>query len=316
MNISNLETKLDAAVKLIEEKYKLLEQGSNFALELSITSLEAHIEDLSFQLKTAKEQRGKEVVELRLIGSDVDNGTVPLELLASLSRHFSGLVTAASAKLKLGQDAPGIIPSEITHPLNLRFADIGQGSSRLFITGDTSPDLFGESLLENSLKGLFELLNANLNEGLSDQVHFIGLRSTHSLTEFLKVLRKRNIGLELTWSAPNETTHFWKGSRDKIHVLERLLDGFSASGPEDVIVCGVVELISRSGRLDLRQDDGELIKVTYSKKLFSDVRKIRLGDNVRLDCKETTVSNSSTEEERKKYNLSKVLWKSETNKTK
>lgn len=308
MNILNLETKLAAAEKLISDKSKLLISESNFALELSINSLKSHIEDLSFQLKTAKEQREKEVIELRLIGSDVDNGTVPLELLANLSKYFSGLVTAASAKLKLGQDISGVIPSEISHPLNLRFADIGQGSSRLFVTGDTSPDLFGESLLENSLNGLFELLNADFNEGLSDQVHYIGLRSTHNLAEFMKVLRKKSIELELSWVAPNETKHFWKGRRDKIQILEKLLDGFSTSDPINTTVCGVVELISRSGKLDIRQENDELIKVTYSNKLFSDVRKLRLGDSVRLDCKEVTVFNSSTEEEKKKYSLSNILW--------
>ena len=291
MSILNLETKLAAAEKLISEKSKLLSQESNFALELSIKSLNAHIEDLSFQLKTAKEQREKEVVEMRLMGSDVDSGTVPLELLANLSKYFSGLVTSASAKLKQGQDISGAIPSDITYPLNLRFADIGQGSSRLFITGDTSPDLFGESLLENSLNGLFELLNSDFNESLSDQVHFLGLRSTHNLAEFLKVLRKRGIELELSWSAPNEKKHFWKGGRDKIQTLEKLLDGFSSTDPVNVIIYGVVELISRSGKLDIRQESGDLVKVTYSKKLFADVRKLRLGDNVRLDCKEVTVFN-------------------------
>lgn len=308
MNILNLETKLAAAEKLVALKTAQLSQVPNFALELSINSLQSHIQDLSFQLKTAKEQRGKEVIELRLIGNEVDNGTVPLELLANLSKYFSGLITSASAKLKLGQDLPGAISSDITYPLNLRFADIGQGSSRLFITGDTSPDLFGESLLENSLSGLFELLNSDLNEGLSDQVHFLGLRSTHNLAEFLKVLRKRSIELELSWSAPNEAKHFWKGRRDKIQILERLLDSFSASEPVDTVVSGVVELISRSGKLELRQENDDVIKITYSKKLFTEVRKLRLGDTVRLDCKEITVFNSSTEEEKQKYSLSKILW--------
>ena len=308
MSIKNLEAKINEAETLLERKSDQLLQGTDFALELSISSLKSHIEHLSFQLKTAKEKREKEVVELRLIGCEVDNGTVPLELLANLSKYFSGLITSASAKLKMGQDFSGAIPSEITYPLNLRFADIAQGSSRLFITGDTSPDLFGESLLENSLNGLFELLNSDFNDSLSDQVHFMGLRSTHNLAEFLKVLRKRNIELDLSWSAPNETKHFWKGRRDKIQILERLLDGFSASDPVNKVIIGVVELISRSGKLDIRQADDELLKVTYSKKLFEDVRKLRLGDVVRLDCKEITVFNSSTEEEKKKYSLSRVLW--------
>lgn len=307
MNIKNLEAKIIQAEKLFDLKVEQLSQDSDFALELSANSLKAHIEDLSFQLKTAKEKRNKEVIELRLMGYEVDNGSVPLDLLANLSKYFSGLITSASAKLKVGKDVSGSISSEITHPLNLRFADIAQGSSRLFITGDTSPDLFGESLLENSLNGLFELLNSDFKEGLSDQVHFMGLRSTHNLAEFLKILRKRGIELELSWAAPNNTKHFWKGNRDKIEILEKLLDGFSASDPMNVTVTGVVELISRSGKIDIRQAGDELIKVTYSKKLFEDVRKLRLGDFVQLACEETIVFNSSTEEEKKKYSLLHVL---------
>ena len=307
MSIKNLEAKITQAENLLDIKIKQLADRNDFALELSIRSLKSHIEDLSFQLKTAKNQREKEVIELRLIGRDVDNGTIPLDFLANLSKYFSGLITSASAKLKNGKDVSGAISSEITNPLNLRFAEISHGSSRLFITGDTAPDLFGESLLENSLNGLFEILNSDLNSGLSDQVHFMGLRSTHNLAEFLKVLRKRSIELELSWSAPNETKHFWKGRRDKIQSLERLLDGFSASDPVDIRIKGVVELISKSGKLDIRKENDELMKVTYSKKLFDDVRVLRLGDVAHFDCKETIIFNSSTEEQKKKYSLTNIL---------
>lgn len=307
MNIKKLEAKIIQAETLLDYKSERLLKGDSFALELSITSLKLHIEDLSYQLKTAKDQRKKEVIELRLIGNEVNDGSVPLDLLANLSKYFSGLITAAAAKLKTGQDASGAIPSEITYPLNLRFADILPGSSRLFITGDTSPDLFGESLLENSLNGLFELLNSDFNEGLIDQVHFMGLRSTRNLAEFLKVLRRRGLELDLSWSAPNDNKLFWKGNRERIEILERLLDGFSVSDPIDMTVTGVVELISRSGKLDIRQVDSDLIKVTYSKKLFEEVRKLRLGDIVQLHCKETTVFNSSTEEEKKRYSLLRII---------
>ncbi|WP_047043143.1 hypothetical protein [Vibrio mexicanus] len=307
MSIQKLESKIKETEQLIEHKRNQSNLDS-FALTLSIKSLESHLEELRLQLMHAKQQRDKEVIELRLIGGEVNNGTVPLDILANLAKTFSGLISSASAKIKLGQDVSGVIPFEVTQPLNLRFADIGHGSSRLFVTGDSSPDLFGESLLENSLQGLFDLLSQDLNEGISDQVHYMGLRSVHNLAEFLKVLRKRSIELELTWTAPNEKKHLWYGRWDKIQTLEKLLDGFSATEPSDTSIEGVIELISKSGKVDVRTSDDELIKVTYSKKLYSEVRKLRLGDFVRLDCKETTVFNASTQESRKKYSLAKVLW--------
>lgn len=307
MSIQKLESKINETEQLIEHK-RNQSNSESFALALSLKSLESHLEDLRLQLMHAKQQREKEVIELRLIGGEVNNGTVPLDILANLAKTFSGLISSASAKIKLGQDVSGVIPFDVTQPLNLRFADISHGSSRLFITGDSSPDLFGDSLLENSLQGLFDLLSQDLNEGISDQVHYMGLRSIHNLAEFLKVLRKRSIELELSWTAPNEKKHLWYGRWDKIQTLEKLLDGFSATEPTDAAIEGIIELISKSGKVDIRTSDDELIKVTYSKKLYSEVRKLRLGDFVRLDCKETTVFNASTQESRNKYSLVKVLW--------
>jgi len=308
MNISGLELKIKEAESLLVSKESTLLQKENFALSLSINSLKSHIEDLQFQLKTAKEQREKEVVELRLIGRDVNDGTVPLDVLANLSKSLSGLITAASARIKLGQDVSGAIPENITQPLNLRFADIGQGSSRIFITGDSSPDLFGNSLMESSLQGLFELLNRDLNKGLSDQVHYMGLRSSHNLAEFLKVLRKKHIEIDLTWTAPNQKKYNWAGRRDKIQILETLLDGFGASEPKSEILVGVIHLISRSGKLEIKAEDNEVVKISYPRPLFEEVRKLRLGDNVRLDTKEITVYNKTTQEEKKKYTLAGILW--------
>ncbi|BDN91186.1 hypothetical protein [Aeromonas caviae] len=307
MNIQKLESKIKETEQLIEHK-RSQSNLESFALSLSLKSLESHLEDLHLQLRRAKQKREKEVIELRLIGGEVNNGTVPLDILANIAKSFSGLISSASAKIKIGKDISGVIPFEVTQPLNLRFADIGHGSSRLFVTGDSSPDIFGESLLEHSLQGLFELLNKDLNEGISDQVHYMGLRSTHNLAEFLKVLRKRSIELELSWTAPNEKKHFWYGRWDKIQTLEKLLDGFSVSEPADITVEGIIELISKSGKVDVRKNDDELIKVTYSQRLYSEVRKLRLGDIVRLDCKETTVFNASTQESKNKYSLVKILW--------
>ena len=143
--------------------------------------------------------------------------------------NLADLLLAAAAKLHHGQDLSGMIPSEITQPINLRFAEIGHGSSRLYITGDTSPDLFGVSLLENSLSGLFDLLNQDINQGLSEQVDNLGLRSSHALAKFLKALRQKHIEIDISWTGGNEQKHIWHGRRDKIQMLETLLDGFSST---------------------------------------------------------------------------------------
>ncbi len=315
MNISRIERTIVKAEELLAIKQAQLDsKKSDFALSLSMESLQQHINDLQFQLMTEKEKRGKEVVELRLIGGEVNNGTVPLDIFANLAKTFSGLISSAAARIKNGHDLSGAIPREVTQPINLRFAEIGHGSSRLFITGDTSPDIFGDSLLENTLSGFFDLLNKDMNLGLSDQVDYLGLRSSHNIAEFLKVLRKKSIEIDISWTAPNETKYFWNGRRDKIQMLETLLDGFNSSDPTDATINGVVDLISRSGKLTIKDANDELIKIGYTKKLYDEVRKYRLGDSVTISAKETVVYNSSTQEEKKKYNLIDISSQTSLNK--
>ncbi len=132
MSIQKLESKINETEQLIEHK-RNQSNSESFALALSLKSLESHLEDLRLQLMRAKQQREKEVIELRLSGGEVNNGTVPLDILANLAKTFSGLISSASAKIKLGQDVSGVIPFDVTQPLNLRFADIGP-YSRYFLT--------------------------------------------------------------------------------------------------------------------------------------------------------------------------------------
>ena len=54
------------------------------------------------------------MIELRLMGADLNSGSVHLNLPTNMAKHFSGLVFAVVAKFHHGQDFAGTIPSEIT----------------------------------------------------------------------------------------------------------------------------------------------------------------------------------------------------------
>lgn len=112
-----------------------------------------------------------------------------------------------------------------------------------------------------------------------------------------------DIEIDIRWTGANEQKHFWHGRRDKIQMLETLLDGFSSIDPVDVKIEGVVELFSRAGKLDIRNEKGEHIKIRYSKKMYEQVRPLRMGDIVTIVANEKTVFNSATREEKKTCSL-------------
>ena len=142
-----------------------------------------------------------------------------------------------------------------------------------------------------------------MNQGLSEQVDNLGLRSSHALAKFLKVLRQQHIEIDISWTGGNEQKHIWHGRRDKIRRLEALLDGFSSTEPVDVKIEGIVELISSAGKLQIRNGEGELFKIRFSKKMYQAVQPLRMGDTVRLLANEKMVFNSATQEEKKSYSL-------------
>ncbi|WP_422490417.1 hypothetical protein [Endozoicomonas sp. ALE010] len=70
---------------------------------------------------------------------------------------------------------------------------------------------------------------------------------------------------------------------------------------------GVVELISSAGKLQIRNREGELIKVRFSKKMYQSVRPFRMGDTVTLLANEKTVFNSATQKENGKKQFCSFL---------
>ncbi len=64
-----------------------------------------------------------------------------------------------------------------------------------------------------------------------------------------------------------------------------------------------MELISSAGKLQIRNGEGELFKIRFSKKMYQAVQPLRMGDTVRLLANEKMVFNSATQEEKKSYSL-------------
>lgn len=71
----------------------------------------------------------------------------------------------------------------------------------------------------------------------------------------------------------------------------------------EVKIEGIVELISSAGKLQIRNGEGELFKIRFSKKMYQAVKPLRMGDTVSLLANEKMVFNSTTQEEKKSYSL-------------
>ena len=302
--ITYLEQRLDEARTLLSTT----EGQDDFASRLGRQSMEQHVDDLQQQLRSAKAERETEVVELRLLGEIAKAGALPLNILGEIATDLSRALHAASYYVRSGRELVSRVPSDITHSLNLRFADVQPGSTRLFITGTLSPDLFGRSLLEESLDGTFELLRASSDDDLEDAVSSIGFRSVRKLGELLETLDKAGLAAEVKWDSPQGDRLRWEGSQQDIRRLTQSLKRLRTTEPEHINVRGQIIALSLKGRFELRVRDEEedrqrTYRGTFPARLNEDVQQVRLGQEVVARLEVSKVVNEATGHSKTRYAL-------------
>ncbi|WP_434777609.1 hypothetical protein [Neisseria sp. Ec49-e6-T10] len=307
--LEQLRNRLENINKLLfDEKSTLQNDPNNFALKLSVRSLEDHVSDLAKQIELAEAEQEKSLIELRLIGEQVKNGSIPLKLLSKIASPFSSAVTNAALKLhsnnKYTPDRETI--DNFERSLDLRLSSLGVGSTKLYITGNVTADLGGDSFLPNTLETIFALLNAN-EENFYDLVHHIGYKSAKSIEEFVSVLDKENLSADCSWSNKNGDEFFWKGRKEEITKIKYLLEKTDEPEVIEISIKGVVNLLSETGRIEITPDNEHKIKVMYKSDLFPQVAKLSLGDRAIFKIEKTSFFNSTVNDYVYKYKLLDVL---------
>lgn len=305
--IEQINKKLAEANSLLSETQDNLRRNpDDFALQLNLKTIEGHVSELQAQLKLEKELREKEVLELRLSGILAKNGTIPLSILSNISQYISETILSASQHLKLGERSRGPIKKEVIETLDLRFAGISPGSTRIYITGSIAPDLFGFSLIEETLERTYDLLNKAKSDELVDSVTEIGLRSTKNLNNFLKTLSNSNLEIEMKWSSPSDKVYTWVGKQDRILSLSNTLESLQTSHPESFNFSGELIMASLKGQFEIKDDSEKVYKGTFPVDLLEDMKKFHIGDRCNGTMKKTTVKNKITGYQKSYYSLIKI----------
>lgn len=293
-NIQWLESRIkEVQLFCADDRLRLENDPSNFARQLQLRSNTEHLSDLQNKLHLAKAERRKEVFELRLIGNQVNNGTVPLRILAKIAGPLNDLLSLAAYKARYKREASKGVPFELEDELDVRFAGVGYGSARLFIVGNTSPDLVGDSILEDTLQALFSLLEAS-NESFYDLVHAFGSRAANKLKELLLELEGDELSASLEWVSPVGTLFKWEGVNSEIARLRSMLDAIGEPQVSEEKVYGEIFAMSKRGRIDLLQPDGVKISIKYVPSQYEQVQSVHLGQKIHVMVEKTTMLQEAT----------------------
>lgn len=244
----------------------------DFFLQLAARNQEQSAQGVRHQLLLEEAEAAGELVDLRLIGPRA-NGSISLDWFIAAMEPLSKAWKLAAHRLRYGNEATRGVGADVVNALNLKLAGLGHGSTRIFVTGNTLPDLTGESLLQATLMQTFRLLNAHQDE-FYDAVDAVGGKSAHQLSEFMRVLDDAGLAAQFTWQS-SRGREIWEGRPDEIPRIRSLLDTIREPERYEEHLVGRVAGITDTGRLDLRTDDGK-VSIRFPLRLTDQVQRLTI----------------------------------------
>lgn len=282
-------------------------EPANISHKLTLQSLESKIAQLQHQLYQENLKREKEIVQLRFKGRIAESGTFPLSLVGGLTNSFSNAVFNTSKYFQFGNKGGVKIDHIINESIDLRLEGLGRGSTIFYLSAKTSPDLFGNSVIQNSLDNVFELLNSENPEQIIENISIVGSRSIKYYSDFFDELNKDGLELDLTWHTPNETIKNWDGTKEKILSLYNTLNSIILSEPEEISFKGEVITLSLKGKFEIFSKGKKRFYGTFPNELTELIKQLHLGDFCKGVILKTIIFNPATGKEKYEYSLREIF---------
>jgi len=293
--------------KIVEEYSILLrENPKNFSFNLTIENIKGQIDELQVQLYHENLKREKEIVQLRFKGKLARFGTFPLSLVGDLTNSISNAIFQSSKFYQFGNKGGVKIERIINETIDLRLEGIGKGSTIFYLSAQTSPDLFGNSVIQSSLENTFELFNSESSEQIIDNITIVGSRSVKYFSKFFKELNNDDLELEMTWHTPNEETKSWNGTKEKILSLYNTLNSIKLSEPEEINFEGEIITLSLKGRFEILSNEKERFYGAFPNELTETIKQLHVGDSCKGVILKTTIFNPATQKEKHEFTLKDI----------
>ena len=310
MNDKSMFKNCDKRIDFIQKEVDAMKQNKtrSFADMLLYRSMDSHLTDP--KAETLKQDSRHPLIaffELRLKGSEVDFGSIPLELLGAISTNLAALIQRATHKIASGKDSKKV-PYDVKSSLNLRLADLSPGSTKLGVTFSTGIAELVETVPSKAVKGIFDLLLSDDDNNFMNHVAEIGYNSTVSLKRIVEECDKHNLTFDASWTGPfSNGTKVATIDSNKIKYLVSRLTSTISSPPITETVTGELVVLSKYGKLEL-DVGGEHLKASYPIEMLDLIqKKHKVGQIVSLLVETTEIHNDRIGLYRKNHLVKSVL---------
>lgn len=292
-DIKNL--KYNSHLKILTEDAKAFEENkkTSFADKVLFDSLDSYISEIKGEIRDNEAKHPlADFLEMRLKGSTVDNGTIPLEMLSVLTQNISNLIHRATNKLTSGRDSHKV-SKDIKQLLNLRLANILPGSTRLGISLNTGNSELFETIPSTAVKEIFQLLESDSDDEFMDKVAEIGFRAAQSLKNIIEECQRNEVTFQLKWSGPFSNNSYSYLDENRLAIFKDRLNSTTITQSQDEVLSGELALLSKYGKLEI-EIFGEHIKASYPIDMLDFLQsRYKVGENIRLLVEITEIQNVS-----------------------
>lgn len=306
--ISDLQENINYLQKQVEELENLLKsEPDNFASKIQIENFKSEILNLQSYLYRQNIKRNKEIIALRLIGNIAKDGTFPLGSVGGITDSFSNAMYKTSQFLQYGKKGGKKIETQLKNNLDIRLEGLGVGSTIFYISAKTSPDIFGNSLIQSSLENTFELFSSNNESELIDNIEKVGVRSSKYFSKFLDELVEDNLEVEISWDSPDYETKKWIGNKSIILMFHNTFKSIIISEPE--VLNLEVEIITLSLKNKIEVIDkytGHNYLIKYPNSIVTQIKQLHVSEMCKIIFSKTSIKNTISQNEKFEYNLLEI----------
>lgn len=290
---------------LAEQEASLAQKPDSVFRQMLVATARGQVEKMTAQLVAKKEERGMELVELRLVGEKAYFGSLPMHLVGQLAGAFEEMLVQVGRFIRHGSQGENSVQS-IRSLMDVRLNRLASGSTRLFITAKTNPDLFGASLAEESLVRTFNLLAVEHPGDLTEKAADFGQAGVKSMSRFLKTLAESDLAASLDWQTPFDDTLRWEGNVERISSLQQSLTNLIEDEPIEIEFTGeiITESIKGRGQFGIRDhSNGKTYSGTFAAEVLPSLVELNVGTYCRAVVRQIILRNQTTGHQKASYEL-------------
>lgn len=304
-DIAEIESELSIVRKMSERDEKNVAASDNPSVDrIFFASSQKRKIDLEKKLFTAKSERAHELISLRLIGNQL-TGSIRLRSLVKIIDPLTSLLEQSAWRFWDKEGRAEKLDDKFSNLMDLRLAGIASGSTELIIVGNTSPDLTGDSALEEGLKNIFKLLGSS-NDEFSDHIHEVGMPACTAMSKLMEVMERQNIAAEFNWSGPGKA-YFWEGRPQEITRIRAILSDIGDPVIETEAFTAVVQVLSVRNKIEIYRSDTESkIVLHYHRSLADEINELHLGDQRKFIVERTTYPLRLSKNKKDAYTLKAI----------